>query len=223
MCARARPAVQRERAGVLATLLLALAATGTVPATAAALQPGAPVVDTVASAALRTLVASGRHPALRRPDLADQLPVLQRLYAAREWRPLWSSGGRPLPAVGVLADLVARAGEDGLRPEDYEASWLEATRAALAARAAGSGADLAPVDLGLSVVALRFMHERAHGRVDPRTLGVRLDGPAPRDLAAELAVAVPAAGSRCWPIPPFPRTGSTSRCGRRWRGIAPSR
>lgn len=195
MCARGRPAVQRSRARALAAILLALAASGAIPGAAAALpdgfQPGAPVVDTVASAALRTLVGSGRHPALRRSGLADQLPALQRLYAAREWRPLWFSGGRPLPAIGVLAALVARAAEDGLRPEDYESPWLEATRAALATRPPGRGADLAPIDVGLSVAALRFLHERAHGRVDPRTLGVRLDGPAPRDLAAELAVAVP--------------------------------
>jgi len=142
-----------------------------------------------AAAAIRSLVARGRIPALRRADLSDQREAIERLYAARDWRPLWFDGLRPLPAAVTLTTILGRATEEGLRPADYDAEWV-AMASAVSGPAPGA---LAQFDVGLTVAALRFLHARAHGRVDPRRLGVRLDRSGRGgDLAAALAAAVPA-------------------------------
>jgi murein L,D-transpeptidase YcbB/YkuD len=182
-CLRAGAAVQRGWRRLLAAALLGTALGW--PVHASAQQAGA---DT-AAAAIRLVVARGRVPALRRADLSDQREAIERVYAAREWRPLWFDGLRPLPAAVTLASLLARAPEDGLRPADYDASWV-----ASAAAVGGPGpAALAELDVGLTAVALRFLRARAHGRVDPRRLGVRLDRTGrDGDPGAALAAAVPA-------------------------------
>ncbi|HSE27875.1 MAG TPA: L,D-transpeptidase family protein [Gemmatimonadales bacterium] len=183
-CLRAGAAVQRarRRAGLAAALLLASLG----QAGGAAAQPGPP--DTIAAAAIRSLVVTGRLPALGRPDLADQRDAIERLYVARDWRPLWHEGGELLPAAATLGALLARAEEDGLRAADYDAEWVAGTWTP----AGTPPAAVAQVDVGLTVAALRYLHARAHGRVDPRRLGVRLDrGRREGDLPAALAAAVP--------------------------------
>jgi murein L,D-transpeptidase YcbB/YkuD len=173
-CRRFRSLVQHGWRPALALALL-------LPRAAAA-QAGPP--DSV-PASIRALVAGGHHPALRAPGLADQREALEQLYGARGWRPLWFEGGRPLPAAETLALLLARAGEDGLRPADFDAAWVAGAR-----RDPGP---VAPLDVGLSVVALRYLHARAHGRVDPRRLGVHLDRSRREgDLSAALGEAVAA-------------------------------
>ncbi len=151
----------------------------------AAAQPAA--IDSTA-AAIRSLVATGRIPPLRRSDLSDQREAVERLYAARDWRPLWHQGSELVPAAATLSTLLARAEEDGLRPADFDAAWVAGVRAATGA----SLATVAAVDVGLTVAALRFLRARGHGLVDPRRLGVHLDRTGREgDLAAALAAAIP--------------------------------
>jgi murein L,D-transpeptidase YcbB/YkuD len=142
-----------------------------------------------AAVAIRALVARGRLPALRRADFSGQREALERLYAGRDWRPLWFDGPRPLPAAVTLTTILGRATEDGLRPADYDAEWV-----GMAAAVSGPApAAVAQFDVGLTVAALRFLEARAHGRVDPRRLGVKLDRSGrDGDLTAALAAAVPA-------------------------------
>jgi murein L,D-transpeptidase YcbB/YkuD len=150
-----------------------------------------PAVPDSAAEAIRSLVARGRLPALRRADLSDQREALERLYAAREWRPLWFDGLRPLPAAVTLRTILGRATEEGLRPADYDAGWV--AMASTVSGPAPAPAALAQLDVGLTVAALRYLRARAHGRVDPRRLGVRLDRSGREgDLGTALAAAVPA-------------------------------
>lgn len=134
-----------------------------------ALQTGAaqardPVVRPPGSAALQQLVETARHPDLHWANLSDVQSDLARLYAARNWAPLWFVDDTLTTPGRALIQVLGEAANRGLDPADYDAPWL-------AARAAeGVGADsglTARVELGLSVAGLRFATALRRGRVSP--------------------------------------------------------
>jgi len=71
--------------------------------------------------ALRAAPPEAAHPAFE-----DSLPVLNRYYAARDFRPIWTDGASLSPAGQSVMTEILRAAEDGLNPADYLLSRMSA-------------------------------------------------------------------------------------------------
>lgn len=97
---------------------------------------------------------------------------LDRLYAGRGGRPIWSDGSTPTGDAKTAVGILAGCADEGLAPDDYGAP-------ALVAALAGTmdTASLATFDLSLSRGMLRYFRDLHLGRVDPTSLGFRLAWP----------------------------------------------
>jgi L,D-transpeptidase YcbB len=155
--------------------------------------PGPP--DEAVASAVQKVLADGRHPWLRWPDLADVTAALRDLYDGEADRLVWFAGERPYPATDGAIEALARAGERGLEPADYDAERLAAERARLASSDPPTAADRALFDLAVSASVLRAIGAVRYGRVEPRTLRWGYDvGPKKVDRAALLREARGGAG-----------------------------
>jgi murein L,D-transpeptidase YcbB/YkuD len=143
----------------LRLLLLPLAGllVGAAPARELTLQPPG-------LASLQQLVEGARHPDLRWSNLSDVQADLARLYAARNWAPLWFAGDTLSTPAQALIRVLAEATNRGLDPADYDAQWLTAQAAQ---SEAADSALAARLELGLSVAAARFAIALRRGRVSP--------------------------------------------------------
>jgi len=101
---------------------------------------------------------------------------LQTLYAAPV-APLWfSADGRQSADTHAALAVLKQARDDGLNPGDYHLELLGPVMAP------GHGVtpasqDLARADIAISAGLLRYLRDVHVGRVDPRTVGFRLDSP----------------------------------------------
>lgn len=128
--------------------------------------------------------------------------VLRLLYGPVGYAPLWlDAPGRPSPDAESALAMLAAAEREGLDPSDYRVPSLPAALPGEIAEDATT-----QWDVRLSVAVLRYLSHLHRGRVDPRSLGMRL--PAPRDDAPDLVAAlrdalavhrVPLAGDRLAP------------------------
>ncbi|HWA58041.1 MAG TPA: L,D-transpeptidase family protein [Gemmatimonadales bacterium] len=117
---------------------------------------------------IEALVTAGRHPNLRWPVLSDVQADLARIYAGREWQPLWFADDTLTAAARALIRVLGQAQNRGLDPSDYDAGWFqaEAGRPLLS----GDSTRVARLDVGLSVAATRFAVALRLGRVNPATV-----------------------------------------------------
>jgi murein L,D-transpeptidase YcbB/YkuD len=128
--------------------------------------------------------AGGRVADAIRKAIADRATdartgTLDRLYRAADYAPIWTDAvGRPgRDAIEALV-LLRNVSADGLKPGDYSFQELDRAASALRAIAAPSPSSVASFDVGLSVSVLRYFRELHSGRVDPRTIGFRINTPA---------------------------------------------
>jgi murein L,D-transpeptidase YcbB/YkuD len=140
---------------------------------ALAVAAGAQTTDPVART-IRSVLEGGEHPTLRWGRLGDVNEDLERLYEASGAQPLWLEDNRPSPQAKALVADIAASEKRGLRPADYDATWL------LGALEGGSG-EASPAagglfDAGLSISALRYTVALHDGRVDPSAMGFELEG-----------------------------------------------
>lgn len=114
-----------------------------------------------------------------RPTLASaEARDLAALYGGTP-SVLWiDAAANVSPAARSATDLVARAAEDGLDPDDYAASELTALTASLDGPTPVPAAMAARFDVLLSSAVLRYLRHLHLGRVDPRTLGWQMTVPA---------------------------------------------
>jgi murein L,D-transpeptidase YcbB/YkuD len=141
------------------------------------------------SDALRTLIATARHPWARWPDFALYVADVSRLYRAPADTLLWHTGSRLSQAGYAAIHELVLAGEHGLAPQDYDAAMLDG----LAARAARTPLDPAArsrFDLLLTVDFLRYLDDLRRGRLHPNPLGPRGSDALPVDLAAAVRGAI---------------------------------
>ena len=104
---------------------------------------------------------------------------LQELYRPDNYSLLWlDATGRPTGDAREALDLLGRAAEEGLEPADYYQDLLGRLTPRVEIESPASP-ESAAFDAAVSAGMLRYLRHLHMGRVDPRTIGFRVD--APRD------------------------------------------
>lgn len=103
---------------------------------------------------------------------------LMSFYASRQFRPAWSGGAIEQERAGEAIAVLMRAGDQGLRSEDYLSSieFRERPR---------RGIDAAHFDIALTAAVLRYAHDVAVGRLRPNDIYKDVKLPAPNFDAVE--------------------------------------
>jgi murein L,D-transpeptidase YcbB/YkuD len=117
---------------------------------------------------------------------------LTALYGAGSDSPLWiDTRGRPSRQAHESLLLLKDAHSAGLNPADYRHDVLESLAATLTPGSSPLPGDLASFDVALSRAMLRYLRHLHLGRIDPRTVGLRLKVPAEgHDFVALLRAAL---------------------------------
>src|SRR4051812_44745750 len=84
------------------------------------------------------------------------------------------ASGRPTAEARVALALLAAAGDDGLSPDDYDATALGAEAAQLTAAQAPAPERSAALDARLTAATACFLRHLHQGRMDPRLLSFRM-------------------------------------------------
>jgi murein L,D-transpeptidase YcbB/YkuD len=138
---------------------------------------------------------------LKARDLPDDAPwrdrrtlvLVRGFYKQRGMRPAWTSGGAPNAEAKQLADVLARADDEGLDPADYSTAPLRARLEKQKATALEkmSPKALAEFDLLCSIAVLHYMSDVHDGRISPRALdAIWVATPHKNDMDARLAEAL---------------------------------
>jgi L,D-transpeptidase YcbB len=153
----------------------------------------APVsADQASSVDLRGLIGAlidGRDSTLGTVTRAERRE-LQELYRPDD-SPVWmDAAGQPTHNARDALNLLGHAADDGLDPADYHQELLPRL-ASRVSTATPSSRDLAQFDVAVSAGMLRYLRYLHMGRIDPRTIGFRLDAPRDRhDFPAILRSAI---------------------------------
>ena len=117
---------------------------------------------------------------------------LRRLYERRGYALLWSDvSGMPKAIADDALRQFRQADADGLDPDAYDVTELLRTADTLRRGAAPLPQHVVSFDVRVSAAMLRYCRHRHLGRVDPRSVGLRLDVPAePHDFPALVASAI---------------------------------
>jgi L,D-transpeptidase YcbB len=110
-------------------------------------------------------------------------------YYATKQQPIWTASYDVTPKAKAVAALFAKAGEDGLDPQDYavKVPGDDYDRANIPARLKA----LAEFELTMSARALRYAMDQGEGRINPNRLSgfhdFALDRVKPREVLDQLA------------------------------------
>jgi murein L,D-transpeptidase YcbB/YkuD len=91
-----------------------------------------------------------------RAQLAGADPAIAAFYRARNYQPIWIRGWSVKPGARAVVEAVARARDDDLDPEAYDAAGLAEV---LARAQSGRSADLAAAELALSQAASGYLSD----------------------------------------------------------------
>jgi murein L,D-transpeptidase YcbB/YkuD len=153
--------------------------------TALPVTAGASPLSADASVRLRKIVTDGKLPELRWPDFSDYRAHVQNFYQPADYAPAWIGDGQPTSQALAIIEILKRADQYGLNPEDYDPSrWSDRVNRL---RQSHDAADEAVFDASLTVCVMRFISDRRIGRVNPQHFKFGLDVEAKKyDLPAFL-------------------------------------
>jgi murein L,D-transpeptidase YcbB/YkuD len=191
-------------------LLLAVAAFGAQPEDAAS--------------RVQTIVAEGRNPILARPDFGPQTGEMWRFYESAGYSPAWFLDGRPRPAAAMAISALRDAVSQGLTPGDYDVLRLDEELRTVTEGGSPGGQALALLDTALSVSLLRYLSDLHTGRVNPGSIGFKLDiQPKKRDLSGLLREGIASGRLTGWLAeaePAYPMYGRLKAALARYRALA---
>ena len=101
---------------------------------------------------------------LRWPDFSRERPQVQKFYRARSYSLAWMQGSLPTQRARDLIETLLEADEEGLAPEDYDASLWPGR--VLHMQGNHESAEEARFDLALTVCAMRYISDLRIGRVN---------------------------------------------------------
>jgi len=132
------------------------------------------------SSHIQALVEAGALNDMSRPNFGPYQSILEEFYSSRVYAPAWFQGTSLTPEAIAMIEILQKARDKGLDPEDYDASRWKGRRQELE----NPGADVDAVDVALSVNAMRYVSDLRIGRVNPKHLSFDLPTEAKRyDLA----------------------------------------
>ncbi len=155
-------------------------------------------------------------------DRPDRLAGAARFYRERRWDLAWVRDGAPTAQALALAQLLARAEERGLEPEDSAGPRWRDRLGAL--RRDTPPQEQARLDAALTLAGLRYVADVQWGRLGADPIRWRLDRNEPRPdpaRALERIAAAPDVGaSIAAGEPSFPAYAQTLRALERYRRLA---
>ena len=131
------------------------------------------VVQDTTTSANRTiceLIRTGSLPEMSLPNFADQRSAVEAFYRPTGYALAWittTESKRPTEQALALATALKNADRVGLFPADYDGSRLEELLSHLQNTPSPSAAELARLDLALTVSALRYVSDLYRGRLSP--------------------------------------------------------
>ena len=128
--------------------------------------------DEAVPAAVWDTLADGGDPVIR-VHPSHRKPILD-FYQARGFKPLWIVDNALSRRAERLLALLARAGEDALLASDYLPEALGAYDPA-ERQISTTAADLAKLDVELTVAAVKYAHHASAGRVVPGRMSKYID------------------------------------------------
>ena len=126
-----------------------------------------PELDTTA-ARLRSIADSAHLDDLRWRDFPDYQAQVQQFYGSAGYEPAWLRAGVPTRQALEMIKVLQDADQEGLEPEDYDASrWAHRLNVL---RGPHGAVEQAPFDAALTVCAMRYASDLQVGRINPRHL-----------------------------------------------------
>jgi murein L,D-transpeptidase YcbB/YkuD len=130
-------------------------------------------LDGPGKAALQKIIDTAHHPDLAWPDFPPYEIEVKEFYTRTGGTLGWVQNRKPTSQALQMIALFIESDNKGLVPEDYDASRWPARVQKL--QASPSDTDLANFDAALTVSSMRFIRALHVGRVNPKTLGRKID------------------------------------------------
>jgi L,D-transpeptidase YcbB len=177
---------RRVRYLPLILLVLSVGAGRGAPANLFFLEPGYATFQELSAegrAALLRAIDAGRLPDLRCPDFAAYDVSVKNFYQSTGQRLGWFRDSHLTKQARELVALLEQANVKGLNPEDYDGPEWSTRLESLQKK--NSESDLIPIDIALTVSAMRYASDVHLGRIDPHQVGLDYDVDAKRINLAE--------------------------------------
>lgn len=129
---------------------------------------------------IQTFITSGQMEGMRWPNFVDYRIWLQKFYEPAGFAPAWvvgsQPGSQPSPVAVALIEQFRNAGEKGLNPEDYDASFWGDRLQTL--KGASTGSAVARFDVAMTVCTMRYVSDLRIGRINPQQFkhGLSVEG-----------------------------------------------
>jgi murein L,D-transpeptidase YcbB/YkuD len=123
------------------------------------------------SSRIQSLVTAGNLDGMRWPNYSDYRVWLQKFYEPAGYAPAWLQGNAPIAQALVMIERFRKASQNGLEPEDYDASRWDGRVHALK----GPDANPAAFDVALTVCTMRYVSDLHIGRINPQHFNFDLD------------------------------------------------
>ena len=124
-----------------------------------------------AQSRIQSLVTAGSLEGMRWPNFNDYRVWLQKFYEPAAYASAWLQGNAPISQARVMIERFQNASQNGLEPDDYDASRWDARVQALKE----PNADPAAFDVALSVCTMRYVSDLHIGRINPQHFNFDLD------------------------------------------------
>lgn len=125
---------------------------------------------------LHTLTSAGTPSESHSANFINDRQNAQKVYEAIQYAPAWVRQGQATPQALAVISALENSQQEGLRPEDYDASHWPARLAALKATP-GNADTVAQFDAALTGSAVRYLSNLRTGRASPKPseFGIDLD------------------------------------------------
>jgi L,D-transpeptidase YcbB len=127
------------------------------------------------AAELHSILASGEVSDLHRPNFHNFQTEVQELYGPLDTRLAWVSDSQPNPQALAIIARLKKAEDDGLDPEDYDASRWDSRLVQFGNGSVPLETNLIHFDVALTVSVMRYVSDLHDGRLNPRIFHVGLD------------------------------------------------
>ncbi len=135
-------------------------------------QSGVPANSVTANAsstafqvAVRQMLTRRQHPTMHWPLIRDVAVSVEQLYAANDWKPLWSTNEVPTSLASSVIRVLSDADIRGLSATDYDAAMLVQPLRATTPNPFDGDTTTAAWDVAMTADVLRFAYALRFGRV----------------------------------------------------------